>query len=498
MEDLPTDFMVRWISNEREHAMVMMEEGDKGCCGECLAETEAVGGCEDCCTFLCSFHVKNHDVSRSLCDHHVRHGVEAFREWYCEKASGCGERSSPMCSVHDDRRLELFCTKCDEAVCVKCMVSEHVRHEFVEFADVMEKKRMGLRNHVLELSRHGRVLDECASGVSRRRQCVEDKYELEVGKVDEWVNEMIAAVRARGDELKLNLSVIRDGRQRVLVNQENEVKSLSDECKRCVLWAGAVEECGGYGEMVEACEYVCDEWSWMRGGRRADMLCVMDGDEFGCELDVDELMMNVSECGRVLDGDVCVEKCVVDGFVGECVVGGVGIEMVVSTMDRDGESVSVCEDDVSVRVDGVLDEGSCVCGMRMSVANDDGVGDGDVCDVLVRSHDDHVSVWLTPHVVGEYTVSVCIRGEGVPNSPFMLRAVDWDWSRGLVHQCVVGSYGNGVEQFSYPWGICTSTDGQWIYVADCSNKRVKVMHMLMTMDLRLVCVMMCMVCCVFA
>lgn len=72
-----------------------------------------------------------------------------FPEEVLEKARR--EKNSSMCSVHSDERITLYCCLCDQAICVRCKVTEHEGHNTEDLSLAAARTKNIIEGNTLHL-----------------------------------------------------------------------------------------------------------------------------------------------------------------------------------------------------------------------------------------------------------------------------------------------------------------------------------------------------------
>jgi hypothetical protein len=96
-----------------------------------------------------------------------------------------------LCKTHPDKLLELVCSKCDVAICMKCMLSEHNGHRVKELDEAVKAAREKLLNHKA-------LFEKTAKEMAGKLDQVEQNikiYENMRQRLEEQVDERAATLR---------------------------------------------------------------------------------------------------------------------------------------------------------------------------------------------------------------------------------------------------------------------------------------------------------------
>ncbi|KAJ5071533.1 bonus isoform c-related [Anaeramoeba ignava] len=126
-------------------------------CEECEAE-EATERCEECGVYLCKKCGEKTHSFQVLKSHH--------RVPYNSKNPEISKENL-TCPLHPNRMKEYFCTKCNMAICVDCIVlGEHREHDIVK----LEHLAQGAETRVsLALTRNASIINQLESKLSKIR-----------------------------------------------------------------------------------------------------------------------------------------------------------------------------------------------------------------------------------------------------------------------------------------------------------------------------------------
>ena len=180
---LPSNFIA---ANSQAVHRLRDGQGEIVCdpCGGDSDADEATHRCAECGVFLCEIHVLSHKKTKKTAQHALTPVAELRQQEGRPLAADFAVvRRTPLCSVrgHEDKPLELFCSKCDSLVCRDCIVVKHRDHDYSFVRDCAEDQRAQLEASLLSVRKsaggvakvHGKV----KKTQSALTKCVEELSE---------------------------------------------------------------------------------------------------------------------------------------------------------------------------------------------------------------------------------------------------------------------------------------------------------------------------------
>ena len=62
-----------------------------------------------------------------------------------------GSLSSPSCHEHNGKECICWCQRCGKTVCIDCMTTSHIGHEFAKLETVLQEKRASMQKELNNL-----------------------------------------------------------------------------------------------------------------------------------------------------------------------------------------------------------------------------------------------------------------------------------------------------------------------------------------------------------
>ena len=449
-------------------------------CEGCVTSTAAVVYCSQCCEFLCTSCRDHHNVSRKTKDHKL---VDAK-----ERDQNVSLPETPLnCPIPHHGELKFYCEDCGTLICSDCIIcGSHKNHKYHDFNEVSDKCHTDIHNSVQQCTQPVTTLDDAIQSA----------------------NNLIRQIQARKKQIDQEINSTFDGLQAALSDRRKALLKESDNIATAKVTAVHIQLETFHKlkqRLSSATKLVTDT---LQSHQSSELLSTKktiedrldklkrEFDEVSCVLTEDDTIIasldgtlhdEISRYGEVSDIDVAPSLSAIES----------GIAVPLATVKK------VRKFKYSVRDRS----GSPVNGKVPIAASVVRRGDGKKVKV-VTSKEDQCTLTCTPDTVGDYELSVKVRGTHIKNSPYRM------WVRqerdlcnlpqqhvynvgrygvavhsngdvfaigndGHVHvynkdgskKTQIGTLGSGDGQFSNPYGIVLV--GDMMYVTDYGNKRVQ-------------------------
>ena len=465
----------------KEHELKMKFATPTQCEG-CVTSAAAVVYCSQCCEFLCTSCRDHHNVSRKTKDHKL---VDAK-----EREQNVSLPETPLnCPIPHHGELWLYCEDCNTLICSDCIIrGSHKSHKYHDFNEVSDKCRTDIHNSVQQCTQPVTTLDDAIQSA----------------------NNLIRQIQARKKQIDQEINSTFDGLQAALSDRRKALLKESDNIATSKVTAVHIQLETFHKlkqRLSSATKLVTDT---LQSHQSSELLSTKktiedrldklkrEFDEVSCVLTEDDTIIasfdgtlhdEISRYGEVSDINVAPSLSAIES----------GIAVPLATVKKVRKFKYSVRDRSGSPVNGKVPIAASVvrCGDRKKVE-------------VVTSKEDKCILTCTPDTVGEYELSVKVRGTHIKNSPYRM------WVRqerdlcnlpqqhvynvgsqaygvavhsngdvfatgndGYVHvynkdgskKTQIGTTGSGDGQFSNPRGIVLV--GDIMYVADHSNSRVQ-------------------------
>ncbi|KAJ8307482.1 hypothetical protein KUTeg_015566 [Tegillarca granosa] len=136
-----------------------------------------------------------------------------------------------FCTSHQGEPIHMYCTNCDQAVCLKCVVSIHRGHNFDMIQDVVQEKRIDLLKYLKQYKSLISSLDEAVNDILNNR----GTYTQQMDKIykEEWKQK----IDQIADDITDELRAVSDSDLQELTEREERLvkqrKTMAQFIKRC-------------------------------------------------------------------------------------------------------------------------------------------------------------------------------------------------------------------------------------------------------------------------
>ncbi|XP_069789126.1 protein PML-like isoform X2 [Narcine bancroftii] len=170
---------------KRQHIFANMELF----CALCEGTTSAEFLCLECDKMLCNkcFHV--HQML--MPDHKKKeHALSTLRKLNSDEFLKIVRRSKDLfCSIHDDQKINLYCSVCSKWLCVLCTILEHKEHNCITIQKHIAFQKSELQNTLAAIHTN----QENFLGLQNKLEQLEDTANREKFKVEDLIKARVTA-----------------------------------------------------------------------------------------------------------------------------------------------------------------------------------------------------------------------------------------------------------------------------------------------------------------
>ena len=424
----------------KEHKLKMKFATPTQCEG-CVTSTAAVVYCSQCCEFLCTMCRDHHNVSRKTKDHKL---VDAK-----EREKNISLPETPLnCPIPHHGELRLYCENCNTVICSDCTIfGSHKNHKCSDCNEC----RTDIHNSVQQCTQSVTTLDDAIQSA----------------------NNLIHQIQARKKQIDQEINSTFDGLQVALSDRRKALLKESHNIATAKVTAVHIQLETFHKlkqRLSSATKLVTDT---LQSHQSSELLSTKktiedrldklkrEFDEVSCILTEDDTIVasldgtlhdEISRYGEVSDINVASSLSAIES----------GIAVPLATVKKVRKFKYSVRDRSGSPVNGKVPIAASV------------VRHGDRKKVeVVTSKEDQCTLTCTPDTVGEYELSVKVRGTHIKNSPYRMWVRQERDLRNLPQQHVynVGSYAFGVSVHSNGDVFATGDNGYvQVYNKDGSKK----------------------------
>ena len=107
-------------------------------------------------------------------------------------------RKGELCLTHEGKEKELFCVDCDNAICVKCLTSGHVKHDIVDIHTAADRVRNQLPERKTDFDNAIVTVEQQIKATKEEQKAVSDK----TAAVERNIRERHATIVAAADKFR--------------------------------------------------------------------------------------------------------------------------------------------------------------------------------------------------------------------------------------------------------------------------------------------------------
>ena len=436
---------------------------------------------------MCSDCLTAHEIMRDAFEGHKVMPVKDFQAQDYEALL----KRQPFCSkkYHEREITRFFCLQCQSCVCHLCIVTDHQNHK----VNLLDEAADNEKGNIMADATLSREREKAFSDMIRQFEETASKLEnnAEIAKsgVTEATEQMIAEIREREREAITSIETTLVTRLDRINSAKQQVESLTKQNKKVADFAETMVQRSSSWDIMQNKTTLKQRFEELRGIQAAQhhetsFIKFYAAPVVGFKL------------GDIATKDVAdANQSTLEGL-DQTLQAGVEAEFILSPKTPEGEISN--QPDLKQRIEVTIDPTE------------------DVTDVSVRETENgKFKVKFTPKVPGAYSIEVKINGDKLLTCPFTVQVKERELTvvgeldlklfegeqlnclhgiavntKGMIAitdlhgDCVyifdkegkclrkVGSEGNNVSKFSYPYGVTYLNDDE-ILIADAGNNRIQ-------------------------
>ena len=489
VSDLQPAFHIHHLF-EIQDALEKVKEPKKVMCGKCTkAQQQATSYCRDCGEFICAMCTTIH----SHWDDFAKHEVVALEQLESKvKQLDVLKKVILYCSLHEGKKLKLYCETCEELICTHCTVKKHRDHQYDLISDTFEKHKSEMEASLKPVENQLGIANKALEQIEQRSIIVDEKRVDAKTEVKTIFRQIHQLLEAREVELTDKIDEISNQKQKNLAAQKDEVETVHTQLVSCLSFVRESLRTGSQGEVMKIKKTVMKQIKEMTGNFKPDELspCEQADVKFMSSPNLAILCQQVGVAYE--EGKVSLQKCYATGKGLEVAEMEEKSTAALYTVSEKGEAYTTPIETVKSELVSVAANKKIICSVKNIEAG-----------VYVISYQ--------PTSRGRHQLHIKVEGEHIKGSPFPVtvklpvkklgtpvRVIDglkgpWGVAvnpRGevIVADCNAhdvsifsptseklrsfGSYGSGPEQLNKPRGLVIDDDDN-IVVADAKNSRIQ-------------------------
>ena len=407
-------------------------------CGTCDENNNATCYCFVCQNFLCEDCFEAHQRFKTTRGHR-NVLIDKLQTQDVEELIN----RPVMCSqqYHENQPLEFFCEECKVPICHKCSVVSHNRHAIADTKKAAQVQRIQIEEVVKKVKAKTIIYE---NGIKKLTKLMDkNKNELLSAekKMTDAVEEIISDLRKHEKAMKVKFHEIYDAQQKHHTAQLKNFYLIITQLKSCVERGENILERNISAEIMQTNQAIV--------GRCEELLNAKKPVIYKPPYVYYILENKLNILDRIVVSHTNPSMSLAEKQSDTHVVEGNEAQFTMVTRDADRLQCYQESDDIKVHI--------------LSPAGDQLKTD------IKDAKDGTYTVTYTPKCAGQHRVDVCVNGEPLADSPWIVQVVP-------VHYQFVfwfGSTGRRPGQFNKPQGIAVNKKTGTLAVADYDNMRIQ-------------------------
>ncbi|XP_068125800.1 E3 ubiquitin-protein ligase TRIM33 isoform X2 [Hyperolius riggenbachi] len=220
------DLVDNYFVKDTSESPSSTDEKSEQVCTSCEDNASAVGFCVECGEWLCKTCIEAHQRVKFTKDH-----IITKKEDVSSESVGASGQRHVFCPIHKQEQLKLFCETCDRLTCRDCQLLEHKEHRYQFLEEAFENQKGAIESLLVKLLEKKNYVHFAATQVQNRIKEVNETNKRVEQEIKVAIFTLINEINKKGKSLLLQLENVTKERQVKLVQQQNDITSLSRQVK---------------------------------------------------------------------------------------------------------------------------------------------------------------------------------------------------------------------------------------------------------------------------
>ena len=484
--DLQSAFHIHHLFDVRD-AFEKVKEPEKVQCAKCKKDARpATSYCRDCGEFICSMCTEVH-AQWGMFSKHELVPLDHFEKKV--KRLDSLKKVPLYCSLHEGKKLKLYCETCEELICTNCTIKKHKDHQYDLVSDTFEQQKAEITASLEPVEMQLETINKAIGQIERQSKAVKANMEDVEDEIKKEIEKLHNILELRKAELLSKVNEEGQKKLKRLATQKDEMETVQTQLVSCLTFVKESLKRGSQGEVMKMKKGVSRQIKEITDSIKPDQLppCELPNMRFSPS---PEFAQNCRQFGTVCTSNASPEKSYATGKGLEVAVRGEKATAIVHVCDEEGR---VCPEPVE----------SLTCELTSDTNRDKIKGS------VKKREDGQFEMSYQASSRGRHQLHIKVEGEHIKGSPFSvtvklpvgelgtpvrsINGVNQPWGVAITQQgqvvvveygesCVsifnskgekirsFGSGGSGHGQFSEPYGVAIDDDGN-ILVVDGGNDR---------------------------
>ena len=433
-----------WLAHKVMEASVKEKISGKESipCNQC--DDAAVAFCCSCCSFLCDFCKKGHKRIKKTAQHEL---IELGGKKVFEGGLPSLSRQPVYCTRHEDEKLKFYCRDCEKLACRDCILvthKDHKYHDYVEEGDAAREalKQIGAKCNEAKLSG---TFAESIANEEKMLQQIEARKEEAKKEIEETFETLQAALEDRRRELLAETEVIANAKKASVKKQLGEFRRIENGVLLGCWLAGSVSECVDSGEVLSIKKLITDRLEQCLVACKEELREINKNEAVITRLEVTDMSNEISKFGGVFE----IEPALISIDT--------GLAIPLATVKKERK--------FKLAIDATLPLDRTTKCLRASFIKDGSKEEG---RVVIANDNNTAIVSCTPQSIGQYELSLTVRGHHIKGSPYRLSVKASKDYTSLTNQ---RNYSVG----NYTYGVAVHANGE-VFASNSNEGFVQVFN----------------------
>ena len=484
--DLQSAFHIHHLFDVRD-AFEKVKEPEKVQCAKCKKDARpATSYCRDCGEFICSMCTEVHAQWGMFAKHELV-PLDHFEKKV--KRLDSLKKVPLYCSLHEGKKLKLYCETCEELICTNCTIKKHKDHQYDLVSDTFEQQKAEITASLEPVEMQLETINKAIGQIERQSKAVKANTEDVKDEIKKEVEKLHNILELRKAELLSKVNGEGQKKLKRLATQKDEMETVQTQLVSCLTFVKESLKRGSQGEVMKMKKGVSRQIKEITDSIKPDQLppCELPNMRFSPS---PELAQNCRQFGTVCTSNASPEKSYATGKGLEVAVRGEIATAIVHVCDEEGR---VCPEPVK----------SLTCDLTSETNRDKMKGS------VKKREDGQFEMSYQASSRGRHQLHIKVEGEHIKGSPFSvtvklpvrelgtpvrsINGVNKPWGVAINQQdqvvvveygksCVsifnstgeklrsFGSGGSGHGQFNSPYGVAIDDDGNILVVGGGNNR----------------------------
>ena len=405
-------------------------------------------------------------------------------------SSTSSKKLTPYCSEHEGKELELYCEKCEELICYKCVYkgSKHHNHDSEQIEVLVVKYKGEITSSLKPMEEELTIVNKALAQLDTRSGEISDQRAAIEANIHNKIQRLHEFLDVRKTELIGQLHRITQKKLKGLATQRDQIETTQVQISSCLDFVRERLNTGSNGEVLKMKTRIVKQVKELTSAFQSDTLKPNTEADitFSVSTDVTAVCQNYGEVYAARDPDP--SKCHATGKGLEEAVVGKKSTALFQAFDYMGTPCT-----------------ELIKSLQCEVISDITSAKAQVSVERRGQNRYEINYW--PTIKGRNQLHIKINSQHMKGSPFPVSVVQLGIPIQIIHNvygplgvtvnqkgevivsdvvnsCVsvfsptgeklksFGTLGSGHEQFSYPWGVAVDSEEN-ILVLDSRNHRIQ-------------------------